>query len=69
MPISADKCELDDLKSILREKVGAIQKSSPFFVGAKHTGGVDLVELDESDNDDFDLAQLGIGLDNNDCDL
>ena len=53
VPISADKCELDNLKTLLREKVGAIQKTSPFFVGAKHSGGVDLVELDELDGDDL----------------
>lgn len=63
VPISADKCELDDLKAMLREKVGAIQKSSPFFVGAKHTGGVDLVGLDENNTeDDFSLSELGIDL-------
>ena len=63
VPISADKCELDDLKALLREKVGAIQKSSPFFVGAKHTGGVDLVGLDENNTeDDFSLSELGIDL-------
>ena len=67
VPISADKCELDDLKTLLREKVGAIQKSSPFFVGAKHTGGVDLVGLDESsESDDFSFEELGIAPDNDD---
>lgn len=67
VPISADKCELDDLRSLLREKVGAIQKSSPFFVGAKHTGGVDLVGLDESnESDDFSFEELGIAPDNDD---
>ena len=63
VPISADKCELDNLKALLREKVGAIQKSSPFFVGAKHTGGVDLVGLDENNSeDDFSFEELGIDL-------
>jgi len=52
----------------LREKVGSIQKSSPFFVGAKHTGGVDLVSVDNSD-DDIDLAELGIELDGNSSDF
>ena len=55
VPISADKCELDNLKALLREKVGQLKASSPFFVGAKHTGGVDLVSLEDSD-DDFDVA-------------
>ncbi|MBE6369557.1 MAG: GTPase ObgE [Lentisphaerae bacterium] len=68
VPISADKCELDNLKALLREKVGSIQKSSPFFVGAKHTGGVDLVSVDNSD-DDIDLAELGIELDGNSSDF
>ncbi len=56
VPISADKGELGTLKDILREKVGAIRAASPFFVGAKHTGGVDLVEL-SAENDDFALPE------------
>ena len=55
VPISADKCELDNLKALLREKVGTLRAASPFFVGAKHTGGVDLVSLDELDDSDLDL--------------
>ena len=55
VPISADKCELDNLKSLLREKVGQLKAASPFFVGAKHTGGVDLVSIEDAD-DDFDVA-------------
>ena len=55
VPISADKCELENLTALLREKVGALQAASPFFVGAKHTGGVDLVSLDEIDDSDIEV--------------
>ena len=55
VPISADKCQLDNLKVLLREKVGQLKAASPFFVGAKHTGGVDLVSIEDAD-DDFDVA-------------
>ena len=65
VPISADKCELDNLKVLLREKVGQLKAASPFFVGAKHTGGVDLVSLDEN-SDDFDVALPQELLDDND---
>ena len=65
VPISADKCELDNLKALLREKVGQLKAASPFFVGAKHTGGVDLVSLEEN-SDDFDVDLPQELLDDND---
>ena len=49
----------------LREKVGQLKAASPFFVGAKHTGGVDLVSLDEN-SDDFDSELLQDLLDDKD---
>ena len=55
VPISADKCDIAELKTLLRQKVGELQASSPFFVGAKHTGGVDLVSLDEVDDSDIEV--------------
>lgn len=58
IPISADKCDIGELKALLRRKVGELKASSPFFVGAKHTGGVDLVSLDEIEDDDLDITAI-----------
>ncbi|MBO5722546.1 MAG: Obg family GTPase CgtA, partial [Lentisphaeria bacterium] len=58
IPISADKCDIGELKALLRRKVGELKASSPFFVGAKHTGGVDLVSLDEIEDNDLDITAL-----------
>ena len=58
IPISADKCEIRELKALLRRKVGELKASSPFFVGAKHTGGVDLVSLDEIEDDELDITAV-----------
>lgn len=58
IPISADKCDIGELKALLRRKVGELKASSPFFVGAKHTGGVDLVSLDEIEDDELDITAV-----------
>ena len=58
IPISADKCDIRELKALLRRKVGELKASSPFFVGAKHTGGVDLVSLDEIEDDELDITAV-----------
>lgn len=58
IPISADKCDIGELKALLRRKVGELKASSPLFVGAKHTGGVDLVSLDEIEDDELDITAV-----------
>lgn len=42
VPASAERGELGELKELLRRKIGELRAASPFFVGERYTGEVDL---------------------------
>ena len=54
VPIAAETGELGELRELLRRKVGEARAASPFFVGERYTGEVDLVA---SDTEVFDLDE------------
>lgn len=46
VPVSAGTGEIGELKDILRRKIGELRAASPFFVGERYTGEVDLASPD-----------------------